>query len=373
MNVIHFTLGRVNPNSANGVNKVIEGMAKYQNKVDNVNVHVVTLKKNLKENQKNYLRDGFEVTAFNSMKGVISFFKENKNAIDLVHLHNAWSIQNIIISNYLVKESLPYIITLHGGLLLENKGRYFNHILKVVFHKLLQKNHFNKAAALHAISREEMTKVWEYTSNKKLFTIPNGIDTSLTNISKNITMRNEIYIGYLGRLSEEKNIIGLINAISMLTSETMKQVRIIIMGDYNTTYGKQCVELVNKLGLNNFFSFLGGLNQENKWKELSKLDVYIQPSFSEAGGSLSVLEAMYSKLPIIATRTCNISYLHGEEFLKMVEPIPSDLARGIEELVSARVNYIKAGDKAFNYVCKHYNWKKISKDMINQYKQIIER
>ena len=32
MNIIHFTLGSLNPESSNGVNRVIEGLSKYGNR-----------------------------------------------------------------------------------------------------------------------------------------------------------------------------------------------------------------------------------------------------------------------------------------------------------------------------------------------------
>ena len=52
MNIIHFTLGSVNPSSSNGVNRVIEGLSKYCNKSNDFNTVVLTLNKKQKSKMK---------------------------------------------------------------------------------------------------------------------------------------------------------------------------------------------------------------------------------------------------------------------------------------------------------------------------------
>jgi poly(glycerol-phosphate) alpha-glucosyltransferase len=371
MKIYHFTLGKVNPDSSNGINKVIEGLAKYGNKIENININVVTLKKNLKEKEKKYERDGFEVTAFNSMKSVISFFKKNKNDIDFVHLHNVWSIQNIILYRYLVKFSIPYMVTPHAGLL-EDRVRKSNFFKKIFFHYFFQKKFLDKSIAIHAVSREEMTSIAAYTSNQNIFSIPNGIDITQKVLPKSSKYNNKITIGYLGRLSEEKNIVALIYALEKLPPDILDYIEVIIMGKYNTNYGKKCINLVQALRLNNYVHFTGKVSKEQKWQKLANLDIYIQPSLSE-GASLAVLEAMYSRLPIIATRTCNISYLHGQFFLKMVEPIPNDIARGLKEVINNVDQYVKAGDVAYNYVRENHDWSDIAKTMISTYQNQLNQ
>ena len=183
MKIIHFTLGSVNPNSSNGINRVIEGLAKYGNITKDNEILVVTLKKNQKEKEILLERNGFDVLAFNSLLAVIAYFKKHADTTDIVHLHNAWSIQNIILSRVLIKKSIPYVITVHAGLM-EDRVKGSNYFLKILFHSLLQKRHFDDAMALHAIAREEMTNISEYTSNQNIIYIPNGIDTKLKQLSK---------------------------------------------------------------------------------------------------------------------------------------------------------------------------------------------
>jgi len=371
MKIIHFTLGSVNPNSSNGINRVIEGLAKYGNITKDNEILVVTLKKNQKEKEILLERNGFDVLAFNSLLAVIAYFKKHADTTDIVHLHNAWSIQNIILSRVLIKKSIPYVITVHAGLM-EDRVKGSNYFLKILFHSLLQKRHFDDAMALHAIAREEMTNISEYTSNQNIIYIPNGIDTKLKQLSKEQFHNKKINIGYLGRLSEEKNILGMINAVASLNIETLNKIELIIMGPKNNNYARQCISLVRSLNLDKHIIFTGKINSEEKWLRLSQLDIYIQASFSE-GASLTVLEAMYSGLPLIITRTCNIAYLHGQDFLKMVEPLPKDIARGINEVVNDIEKFRKSGKKAHDFVCINFDWELIASDLSNMYKEVIDK
>lgn len=366
MKVIHFTLGRVNPNSSNGINRVIEGLSKFGNRIDDFEIQVVTLKKNLKEHKKNYVRDGFDVVAFNSIFRVIKFFKSNKENIDIVHLHNVWSYQNIILSTYLKVHSIPYIVTVHAGLM-RDRVQGSNYFLKIIFQRLFQKAHLDNSVALHAISREEITNISEYTSNQNIFYIPNGIDTKLSTRVKASAVNNKINMGCLGRLAEEKNTIGLICAINLLSIEVKEKITLNIMGPFDSEYAKKCKNLVKELKLQKYIQFSGKVNSDEKWDRLLELDLYIQPSLSE-GASLTILEAMYSGLPIIATRTCNVSYIHGQDFLKMVEPIPADIARGITETVNNIGEFKKSGVKGRDFVYKHYEWVVIAGQMMDIYR-----
>jgi len=306
--------------------------------------------------------------AFNSLLAVIAYFKKHAGAIDIVHLHNVWSIQNIVLSRVLVNKSIPYIVTVHAGLM-EDRVKDSHYFLKILFHNLLQKKHFDNAIALHAIAREEMTNISEYTSNQNIVYIPNGIDTKSKKLPKEQFHNKKINIGYLGRLAEEKNILGLINAVASLNIETLSKIELIIMGPKNNNYARKCINLVRRLGLDKYIFFAGKVNSEEKWLRLSQLDIYIQASFSE-GASLTILEAMYSKLPLIITRTCNISYLHGQDFLKMVEPLPKDIARGINEAVNDIETFRKSGKSAHDFVCNHLDWEWVAADLINIYKII---
>lgn len=370
MKIIHFTLGSVNPDSSNGINRVIEAHCKNGNNLKNHELKVVTLRKKQKEKFQLIKRDGFNVLAFNSIFAIIFYFQKNKDIIDVLHFHNVWSAQNVFISIFL-RNKIKYFVTPHSGFM-PDRVRGSNYYLKKLLHILFQKKYLDLASGLHAISREEMSLISEYTINKDIFCVPNGIDTN--QIISNIETKNvnkKIQFGYLGRLSEEKNILGLIRAISMLKKEVLNEIELLIMGPTNNRYSSQCIRLVKKLDLDSHIFFTGKINSEEKWTKLSQLDVYIQPSFSD-GPSLTIAEAMSLKLPLIVTRTCNISYWNGNNFLKMVEPLPADICRGITEAVFDFESFQKTGDESYNFACNNLDTRICAKQLIDEYSKALE-
>lgn len=368
MKIIHFTLGSVNPNSSNGINRVIEEHAKFGNELGN-EILVVSLKKKQREKTITIKREGFEVKIFNSIFSVISFLKKNSESIDVLHFHNVWSFQNVIIYIALLNKIL-YFVTPHAGFM-QDRVRNKNYFFKILFHFLFQKRFLDKATGIHAVSREEISLISYYTANKNIFFVPNGINTKLKKIFEKKTVNKKINIGYLGRISDEKNILGLIKSISLLDENILNKIKILIMGPDKNRYANRCKNLVTKLNLGKKIFFEGSIDNEEKWSKLSKMDIYIQPSYSD-GPPLTIIEAMICELPIIATRTCNISYLNGEPFLKMVEPIPRDIARGITEALDDFKTFKKSGKNAYYYVVKNLDSKLVAEKLITAYRDTIK-
>lgn len=369
MKVVHFTLGGVNPNSSNGINRVIEGLAKTMNASGLADVSVVTIRKKMQRKGKEVIqRGGFMVTTCHSLREAIKYLEEIRREIDLVHLHNAWSITNVLVGRWLTRNGIPYVLTPHAAFLPDRMSQ--KKFIKTVFHFIFQKKMLDQAASLIAVSRDEIQSIAQYTSNEHIVFVPNGTDAITTKIENNDTNQikptNRLKIGYLGRISREKNILALIKAVSLLPKEVRFQIQILLYGDYSGTYGHLCSETIRSLDLESTILFCGKVSTREKWDRLRELDIYIQPSLSEAA-SISVLEAISQSLPLIATRTSGVSYWQGQTFFTMTEPTAFDLARGIDEVVKNRNNIIDMGKQARDYFAKNFTWDLVSKQLYNIY------
>lgn len=375
MNVIHFTLGSVDPDSSNGINRVVEGLAKSINESGVGNVSVVTIRKKMKRDNKKretIKRDGFNVTTCCSIREAMRYLREIRSGIDIVHLHNAWSIENVVIGAWLARRKIPYILTPHAAFLpdrmMEKKW------LKVIFHKAVQKNLLDRAEAIIAVSRDEMASIEQFTSNEHIKFVPNGsttVDASPRAIEiGRCRPHTKLRFGYLGRISREKNIISLIRAVGLLPSEIKNSIQVLIYGYYENEYGRQCERVAHILGLESIVIFCGEVSGREKWIHLKNLDVYIQPSLSEAA-SISVLEAISQSLPIVGTRTSGLSYWHGNIFLQMVEPLAIDLARGLEEMVRKRDQLDEMGAAAYAFFEENFTWKVVSERYSDVYRECI--
>jgi len=375
MNIIHFTLGSLNPESSNGVNRVIEGLSKYGNREPNIHIKVVTLNRKQKFKKKIYLRDGFQVYIFNSLYFVINYLRKNIDKIDIVHLHNVFSIPNIIIFYFLYQKNIKVIATPHSGLSI-NRLKNSNYFLKLLFNKLIQNQYLNKLDGIHCVSNEEKNELSRFTYNKNIFVINNGIDIEkielkLKFLKFDSSKKPFIYIGFLGRVEKEKNILALIKALSLLDQNTLKKIKLLIIGGIKENkYGKQVIKLAKDLKVSNNIQFLGEKYDLELLKIMKSLDIYLQPSLNE-GFSISIIEAMSLKLPIIATKECKLDDIKNQSFIKLISSTPEHIAIGLTEAIKNIDFFKKSGLEASKYAKDNYNWKTLSKKMIKQYKLVL--
>ena len=372
MNIIHFTFGSVSLESSNGINKVIEGLAKYCNRSKNIEVKVVTLKKNLKCKVVKFNRDGFKVISFKSLRSLLFFFIKKRDVIDIVHLHNAWSIINILLSYILFIYKIPIILTPHSGFS-NNRVKQNHPVLKKIFHSTIQKYYLDRLNAIHCISKEEYQDTIKYTNNKNIKIITNGIDVEKLNIilNKKIDKKNDrILVGSIGRISKEKNYISLIQAINYLSIDIRNKFSFVIVGEIGS-YGKKIVNEIKKLELKNV-KLYGEVSNEKKWEILKKLDIYIQPSLDEAGLSIAIREAMMFGLPIIATNNCKVDELENEKFIKIINSDPLSISQVFIDLIKDNKSFIQYGFSSKKFAIDNYDWKVISSLIVNLYISIVK-
>ena len=131
----------------------------------------------------------------------------------------------------------------------------------------------------------------------------------------------------VGRLSPEKGIGGLLQALAQVPPE--RRPELVIVGD-----GPMRAELdtmVEQLGLGPFVTFLGRLPEAETLAEIARSDMLVLPSFME-GLPIVLMEAMALGKPVIASRVAGIPELvtDGESGLLFT---PSDWA-GLAERIA---------------------------------------
>ena len=371
MKVLHFFLGKANPDRANGVNQVINGYGKYLTK-NNVSVTMIGLSK--LENKKLDIiqRDGFEVEVYDSFfNGCIQRLKIAAKEVDIVHLHSVWNHYNIIFALFLKKNNIPYIVTAHAGLI-ESRLKQSNYLIKQIYHKLFQKSFFDNATAIHAITKEEMTEISNYTDNKNIFYVPNGLDIEkLSLASKNYSLSNtEIKFGYIGRFGYEKNITTLIDAIDLLPLDYKNKIKCYLIGPIDND-ALVLKEKVTKLGLSENIIFTDGIYGDAKYDFLRELDFYIHPALSDVV-SIALMEAFSCGLPAVVARTSHMSYFSDSKAFIMVEPIANDIKEGIVQMLNNQKEWHDKSNNAIKLVNQEFNWnintEEISRKYLKYYK-----
>ncbi|SDX40345.1 glycosyltransferase family 4 protein [Nitrosomonas oligotropha] len=374
MNILHITLGRVNPNSANGVNKVIEGLAKYTNiQSDNIAL-VYTIRKKQVERIKKYERDGFNVITFRSIWILIREILRNQSIFDAIHLHNVWSFHNDIIALILFLLHKPYIITIHAGLA-PDRVKGSNYYAKRIYHALIQRWTLDRALFLHALSDEEVLQIEKYSLNRDLFRLPNGVilpTISHYSISKTNRYNDQhICIGYIGRFAKEKNVESLIRAIGILNKSIGYTIKLRLAGPLD----RDAIELAelanNDLNIQGI-EFIGPLYGAEKENFFLSIDCIVHPAISE-GASISVLEAAAYGTPMVLSRSSAAAYFSDQDFFISINPDPTGIANGIKEIISKRDRWTLMGRASRSYVQKNLTWETIVTQLLKKMSEALAK
>ena len=371
MKILHFILGKANPERANGVNQVIHGLAKYQSLAGH-EVHVIGISSSMNNSYEKVNRDKFEVECFkNFISESFTYIKKVARSVDIVHLHGVWNMKNVRLGRYLEEIHKPYVITAHCGYAID-RLKQSNYSLKLIYHKLWQKRLFEHAAGIHALTREESTDIYRFCKSDNIFVVPNGVDSdTFDKYHYQIhTGRNKIKLGYIGRISVEKNIDNLIYSIALLPIEIKEKVELSLIGPINDK-AKRLQELAIKLGIGKNIKFLGGKYGEEKLQTLLDLDIYIHPAYSDVVG-IAVMEAIALGIPTIVTRTSHMSYFNNTDAFIMVEPTPVDFCQGIQEMIMKQPLWQKYSNRAKILYKKEFNWQLNSNRIVEFYQKMIK-
>lgn len=131
-------------------------------------------------------------------------------------------------------------------------------------------------------------------SKKKIDQIYNTIETN--DIKKDVKKKYSCRLGYLGRLSHEKGLDVLIDALYLLKKHHESCFKLFIGG--SGTLRQELEQQVQKLGIEDSVTFLGQISDKSQF--FKGIDIFILPSRSE-GFSLVLLEAAAYQMPVVAS------------------------------------------------------------------------
>lgn len=226
---------------------------------------------------------------------------------DLVHITlTGFAIIPAVISKY--KYKTPILATEHGVFLRE-KMIYVNSSAFSFISKDFMIKCSEAIAELAYQKSDIITSVnlfntkWEKTygaTDKQIKIIYNGIDHLRFNLGeKPAHLKNTPTVVAVARIFELKDILTMIKSCYHVKKE-IPNVKYLVYGDKNSVpkYTKECINLINKLELEDNF-ILAGHHSEPE-KIFLEGDISILTSISE-GFPYTVLESMSCGIPVVAT------------------------------------------------------------------------
>jgi glycosyltransferase involved in cell wall biosynthesis len=377
MRIIHIVHGKVNPNGANGISRVVYFLNKHE-KIQGLDSQIWAIVDDIK-NHYTYKRDeSVTVECYPRVRlpflknEIIERLKAEKDSIDLIHFHLIWCYDKNIIATALKKLGIPFIITTHGTYSKPHAYTGKRRIARILY----EKKYLNMATECHTLTREEGTGLSKYGYTGKSFVAYNGYE--INEIPKNLNndyfkekpFRNKIILLMVSVLRSDKNIPYVIEALSLLPDNLKSQLAFVLVGpDYKGNAAKYR-KLAKKLDVVDAFYWIGPLYGKDKYDAIASADGYIMASYSE-GFSMAIIDAMICGKPMILTQGCNMNYLADEKFFIKCEPYPQDLAKAITEYLELGEKRYELGRKSKELALNLIRWEKIVEMMKENYQRII--
>jgi len=295
-------------------------------------------------------------------KALFWFFKISCVYADIVkqwkfsHIHSHFasvaSCYAMFISKIL---GLPYTFTVHGW------HDLFEYPPADLKERALQAK---KVVTVSQYNKKYMREKY-FIPNRKMEVIHCGVNIELFNKIKREKKEKIVKILSVTRLHPIKGVEYLLSACEKLKQKKIPfKCSIIGEGEEKERLSTQS----EKMGLTELVNFEGSKATEEVRKIYSLFDIYVQPSICE-GLPLSVMEAMASELPVVATNVTGMSELVRDGATGyLVEPKnPLALCRAIEKLIKDSVMRESMGMAGRKKIEKEFDLKRETSKLINMW------
>lgn len=226
-------------------------------------------------------------------------------------------------------------------------------------------------------SKEDIKKTFNIRSEKIFVThlagedIYKPLDRKLCkNLISNKYKLSDDFILYVGGFSPRKNIIGLINAFSILRTKYKKPIKLIIAGKQGKSYDLY-KDRVEELSLKSNVIFPGFIPLEDLPYFYNACEVFVYPSFYEGFG-LPPIEAMSCGAPVITSNITSIPEVVNNSAL-LIDPYNShSIANAMQEILENPTLKHLLKKKGYTRSL-NFNWQKTALKTLKIYKDICKK
>jgi glycosyltransferase involved in cell wall biosynthesis len=393
MRVAHFLLGRCNPDSANGVDKMVFYVSEAQaNLGHDVGIFSITSKPAIPVK-------GVDVRVYRPTSNPFSGHTVSANpsilrmvlslpdglisellawSPDVVHFHSVHMPEPIRLARPLRAAGIPYFVSPHGALAVEAQKRH--PLRKRVFAAMFERTYLNRAAFLHAVSRLDAEGARTYGARTRTVIAPNCIDVRVLpdHLDAGFIKRRfpEIVgsrvIMYLGRLDVDHKGLDLLLRAWKYRHTRHRSTLVLVGPDWGG--GRAQLQRVAKtFGAENPVLFVGRASGIEKWNLLAGADVFVHPSRWEAGVPFGVLEAMLMRTPVLLTEPADPDRLTSRFRAGwLVKADVQTLVSALDEISGAPQQEIsEMGLNARRLVEREFRWEHTARTLLRAYEEAV--
>jgi poly(glycerol-phosphate) alpha-glucosyltransferase len=296
---------------------------------------------------------------------------------DIIHSAAVWTWPAALVNRLHARRRIPFVLSPHGSLNAWALGR--SAWKKSIALRLFQREHFDRAACIHALNEAELTSVRQYGLKNPVCVIPNGIqipqDRQASQMSHPDLDKRRVLL-YLGRIHPIKGLENLIRGWATIRKTESRNCRVedwvlVIAGREEGGYERELQTLTQKAGAQDSVVFVGPKFGEEKAEFYRLCDAFVLPSFSE-GMPMAVLEAWAYGKPVLMTSQCNVPEGFAADAAIRIEPEARSIEMALGEIFRAPIGDLQAkGMNGRALVAERFTWPKIATQMNSVYDWIL--
>lgn len=172
------------------------------------------------------------------------------------------------------------------------------------------------------------------------------------------------FILFVGTIQPRKNIVKLIEALSLMKN---KNLDLVVVGRKGWDY-EQTINAPKKFGIEDRVKFFDNVSNEDLPLFYKKAEVFVLPSLYEGFG-LPVLEAMQYGCPVVTSDTSSLPEAGGNAALYFDPKNAADIADKIEKVLASEKIKKEMIEKGYKQV-KKFSWEKSAKEVIQVFEDI---
>lgn len=252
-----------------------------------------------------------------------------------------------------------FIVTLHQPILYNNIK-----LIKRILYPFIIKKISDRVDEYIAVSEEIKDSLTQYTTKKCTYITNTVPDIMPKKNLKNISKKEKVEVGVIGRLTDQKNQFCFIDAAKEICKEK-DNVDFYIIGE-----GELKDRLQNyseKKGLGKKVLFVGAVDNPYDW--MRRLDILVFSSDFE-GIPLTMLEAMSIGLPVISTDVGGVPQIitNGQNGILVKARQPRQISDAVLGLINDQEKYEDLHKNGITFMNKKLNYS----EFISSYKKVLE-
>ena len=268
------------------------------------------------------------------------------------------------------KTNIKSVVTIHD-LIFMRYPHLFSTIDRRIYHKKIR-SACNRANKIIAISQQTKNDIIEFfgTDENKIEVVYQGCnkifqsgisEEKIEEVCKKYNLPSNFLLN-VGTIEERKNLLTILKSIKELPKQ-----HLVVIGK-GKGYKTKCLHYIRAHNLQDRVSFLSELELEEMAAIYQKAEILIYPSVFEGFG-IPILEALFSKTPIITSKDGCFSEAGGE-YSKYINPLSvEDMKSTILEILNTPELQEQMATKGFEYA-QNFRDDKVAENLMNIYKNL---